>query len=71
MYQIIIATTVNEVKPNIPKITNLTEYSILVCLAVYLIKGIWQEHIANERQERELTQKLLDHILADDQERET
>lgn len=57
------------IKPEFSNSVGIAEFSILACLAIFLIKGIWQEHTANERQERELTEKLINHLIDQDIDR--
>lgn len=65
----ILTTPTQSVKPEFSNFVGIAEFSILACLAIFLIKGIWQEHINNEKQERELTDKLINHLLEQNDER--
>lgn len=65
----ILTTPTETVKPEFSHSVGIAEFSILACLAIFLIKGIWQEHVANERQERELTEKLINHLIDQDNDR--
>lgn len=65
----ILTTPTESIKSEFSHSVGVAEFSILACLAIFLIKGIWQEHINNEKQERELTEKLINHLLEQDDER--
>ena len=69
MLSTILATPTQSVKPEFSNFVGIAEFSILACLAIFLIKGIWQEHINNEKQERELTEKLINHLLEQNDDR--
>jgi hypothetical protein len=43
------------------------EGSVLAALALFLIRGLWQEHCKDEKAERELVNKLLDYQAKKDE----
>lgn len=63
-----IATVPNTpVSINMPSISPHTmpvmEFGVCAALCLFLVRGLWREHCAAERSERELTSKLIDNLI--------
>lgn len=41
----------------------LAEFGVCAALSLFLVRGLWREHCAAERSERELTSKLIDNLI--------
>lgn len=51
------------IEKNLTYVPGILEWSVLALVAVFLIKGIWKEFTESEKAERELTTKLIDKLL--------